>query len=85
MGCHALWTWLNKEEHDESFPRSYDPRPYIPQRLKEYDEAKSMNTATMGRGKTISMVKWKPPSRNMVKLNANGVCKEKNVAGCDPR
>lgn len=78
--CHTVWNWCNKEEHDELFMRPYDPGPYTSQILKDYDEANSMNTSVTDRVKTIN--RWTPPSRNMVKLNTDSVCKENNVVGC---
>lgn len=32
--------------------------------------------------KTITMVGWKPPEKNWVKLNTNGLCFQGRRAGC---
>lgn len=72
MGCHVSWTWRNKEDHDESF--FYD-LGHISHILNEYDKAKDTNSTIIDRGKTVSMVGWRHPSQNMVKLNAYYGCK----------
>lgn len=41
-----------------------------------------MNTTVMGRVKSIHMIGWKPPPRNIVKMNADGACKENNLVSC---
>lgn len=41
-----------------------------------------MNNAIMVRGEINSMIGWNPPTRNTVKLNADGACKERDVDGC---
>lgn len=37
IAYHALWTWRNMEEHDESYVRPIDPINYILKRIEDYD------------------------------------------------
>jgi len=78
VACHSLWTWRNKELHDEGFPRPIYPAQHVLQVVKNYALAFMVNAS---RHETI-LIGWKPPDNGWVRLNTDGSCKEGAVAGC---
>ncbi|MCI36180.1 ribonuclease H, partial [Trifolium medium] len=43
IACHALWTWRNKEEHDDTFTRPYRPHLNIKKIKTDYETATRVN------------------------------------------
>ncbi|CAL5205158.1 unnamed protein product [Lathyrus oleraceus] len=81
MGCHAIWTWRNTEEHEGGFLKLYDPGTWILQRIKEYEDATGLDKEVKNQGRSVKMIGWTPSDSNMVKLNTNGACKDGITTG----
>jgi hypothetical protein len=41
--CHAIWSWRNREYHDETFTRPIEPIPYLQKRVHDYFTACKAN------------------------------------------
>jgi ribonuclease HI len=80
--CHLLWSWRNKENHEEGFLRPYNPAQFIMQRATEYDLATKNDKVVTGREKVVSHIRWRPPKISFVKLNTDGAYKKDQIAGC---
>ncbi|MCH81648.1 putative ribonuclease H protein, partial [Trifolium medium] len=76
--CHSLWTWRNKEAHDDEFLRPIHPLNYVHKRIEEYQHAKQASDLLEGRECTRVEIGWKPPSGSFVRLNTDGARKENN-------
>jgi ribonuclease HI len=82
LSCHCLWTWRNKECHDDDFVRPYQPVSFIAQLSREYKNAASNNHVVTARNQSVVLIGWSPPKPQFVKLNTNGAYKVSQVAGC---
>ncbi|GAU10806.1 hypothetical protein TSUD_425900, partial [Trifolium subterraneum] len=82
IACHSLWSWRNKEEHEESFIRPYNPAQVIMQKAVEYDSAARNTKVVTGREKVVTLIRWIPPKASFVKLNTDGAYRKNQIAGC---
>ncbi|MCH81010.1 ribonuclease H protein [Trifolium medium] len=80
--CHCLWSWRNREQHEDGFLRPYRPVQHIMTLAHNYMQAANSTRAVMERGRSISLIAWIPPKTTFVKLNTDGAYKENQVAGC---
>jgi ribonuclease HI len=80
--CHLLWSWRNKENHEDGFIRPCNPARYIMQRATDYDLATKNDKVVTGREKVVSHIRWRPPKISFVKLNTDGAYKKDQIAGC---
>ncbi|MCH98804.1 ribonuclease H protein, partial [Trifolium medium] len=77
-----LWTWRNKEAHDEEFVKPIHSVNYVQKRVEEYQHAKQASDLLVGRECTRVEIGWKPPSSSFVRPNTDGARKDNNKAGC---
>ncbi|GAU39797.1 hypothetical protein TSUD_219720 [Trifolium subterraneum] len=80
--CHCLWTWKNKEFHEEAFVRPTRPILHIQKFITEYAQAMKTTVSMDVRGKTVDLIGWLPPKENYVKLNTDGAISNTCMAGC---
>jgi ribonuclease HI len=80
--CHCLWSWRNKEEHDEQFQRPLNVVLAVSHRVKQYHQAMVLQQVLHNVERKVVMIHWQPPSEGWVKLNTDGAYKEGSVAGC---
>jgi hypothetical protein len=80
--CHCLWTWRNKEIHDEDFIRPYRQFQHIVKLMGEYSNAVTASDVAAVRNKCMRLIRWKPPKPLFVLLNTDGAVKENRIAGC---
>jgi ribonuclease HI len=80
--CHCLWTWRNKEMHDEEFVRPARPVHHIMQLAGDYIKAISNSNVVALRNQTVMMVGWSPPKPMYLIINTDGAYKVNQVAGC---
>jgi ribonuclease HI len=80
--CHCLWSWRNKEAHDEQYQRPLNSATAVADRVKQYSEAVVLQTVQQKVDRMEVMIYWKPPLEGCVKLNTDGACKEGSSAGC---
>jgi len=36
MACHSIWNWKNKEKHNDSYSRPYNPASVVRRSLRNY-------------------------------------------------
>ncbi|KAI5397479.1 hypothetical protein KIW84_063335 [Lathyrus oleraceus] len=82
VGCHNLWMWRNKEEHEEQYQRSYHLGLHITQRLDEYGKVVCNHNVVLNDVKMKVMLRSDPPSENWAKLNTNGESRENEATSC---
>jgi ribonuclease HI len=82
MACYSLWTWRNKELHDEKFLRPAMAVQFVWKKVEEYNAAASNNEEIMDRDKVMTMIGWKPPKPSFVSLNTDGASKVQHLSGC---
>ncbi|PNY00647.1 ribonuclease H [Trifolium pratense] len=75
-GCYSLWTWRNKEQHDENFLRPHQPVPFVLQRSREYFNAVQTTKVTTMKPHRTVWVGWKPPGAGWVKLTRTELLKK---------
>jgi ribonuclease HI len=80
--CHCLWTWKNKEVHEEEFVRPMTPVLHAMNIVRDYDQAMRANVHVQQRVQLVALIGWVPPKENFVKLNTDGASNNNNVAGC---
>jgi ribonuclease HI len=80
--CHCLWSWRNKEEHDEQFQRPPNIVLAVTDRVKHYNQAMVLKQVLHSVEWRVVMINWRPPNEGWVKINADGACKEGSAAGC---
>lgn len=82
VACHSLWTWRNKELHDEAFSRPIYPAQHVLQVVKNYASAVKVNRVVNASRHETILIGGKPPENGWVRLNTDGSCKEGAAAGC---
>jgi ribonuclease HI len=80
--CYYLWLWRNKDIHDASFIRPVQPVQLVMQRCREYRDAYKTRCIVSERPRSTVLIGWKPPIDGWVKLNTDGACKGRIIAGC---
>jgi hypothetical protein len=80
--CHSLWTWRNKEIHDESFVRPVDPKKQIIKRMKDYVDCSKINSVVSLMERVNQEVGWSPLNDDWVVLNTDGAKHHDNRSGC---
>lgn len=80
--CHAIWSWRNKEIHDDNYMRPLDNVQQILVRKLDYENAMKQTAKVNGRGETGSIIGWKSPKTNMVKRDTDGARKARSMAEC---
>lgn len=71
------------EIHDENYTRSIDNMQQILARKLDYENAMKQTAKVNGGGESGSRIGWKPPQKNMVKLNTHDDRKVGNIARCE--
>lgn len=84
VGCHILWFWRNKEDHDTQFHRPQKLGLYVKKRVNEYEEVMENNDVVKGGEKTVIWVGgWgEPLEESWVKLNTDGAPDVSKDLGC---
>jgi hypothetical protein len=80
--CHCLWTWTNKEIHDDEFVRPYRQFHHIINLMGDYKNAVKTNDVASARNQGIVLIRWIPPKPLFVMLNTDGAYKDHQIAGC---
>jgi hypothetical protein len=79
--CHCLWSWWNKEEHDEQFQWPPNIVTNVTEQVKQYNQTVVLQQVLHSVERKVVMINWKPP-KGWVKLNIYGAYKKGSVAGC---
>jgi hypothetical protein len=82
VACHALWSWRNKELHDDDFVRPYRPAYHIMQLALDYTNAESNSKVATCSNSVVAVIGWSPPKENYVKLNTDCAYKKNQITGC---
>jgi ribonuclease HI len=82
MSCYYLWTWRNRESHDEDFVRPYRQFHHINNMLSDYRNAAKASDVASDSNQSLVLVRWIPPKPLFVRLNTDGAYKEHKIAGC---
>ncbi|CAJ2653650.1 unnamed protein product [Trifolium pratense] len=82
IACHALWTWRNKEKHDDSFNRPYRPHLVIKQYMTEYEKSSQVDHNVVVLPRVMRQIGWCPPSEGWIIINTDGAKKENHYSGC---
>jgi ribonuclease HI len=82
MGCYSLWSWRNKEIHEDAFIRPSLPVQHVGRMVLDYHKAMNNSELILDRTRVVSLIGWSPPKPNFVKLNTDGACKERGLSGC---
>lgn len=82
LTCHCLWTWRNKELHENNFVRPINHVDHVLKLSEDYYQARMANQITSNSQRVIDFIRWRPPPVNWAKLNTDGACKGGNIAGC---
>jgi ribonuclease HI len=80
--CHFLWTWRNREMHEDSRLRPTHPWRYILDCNLKYITADANNIALPTRQQVEIGVAWQRPVEGWVVLNTDGASRRTGVAGC---
>ncbi|GAU50328.1 hypothetical protein TSUD_290640 [Trifolium subterraneum] len=80
--CHSLWTWRNRETHDETRLRPIHPWRYILDCHLQYMAANVNNIALSTRQQMEVDIAWQQPEAGWVVLNTDGASKMDVAAGC---
>lgn len=70
------------EEHDDNYVRPLDSINHILARVRDYKVASHLHKFLKVEGNDNKLTGWKPPTRDMIKLNTDGDRKWNNSAGC---
>lgn len=71
--------WINKEKHDDTYQRPYNLSSYVLDKVKEFNMDMDKVSTIMDKRRVVSMIGWKPPMHNFVKLDTNGACRDNNL------
>jgi hypothetical protein len=82
MACYSLWSWRNKECHDEEFIRPAMAAQHVWKMMEEYTAVMRNITNIMKRDRVVHMIGWKPSKPLFISINIDGACKEQRQAGC---
>jgi ribonuclease HI len=82
VACHLLWSWRNKDVHEEGFIRPYNPVSHIIKCVTDYDTAVNNAAIVTGKEKVLSLIRWISPKAPFVKLNTDGAYRKNTIAGC---
>jgi hypothetical protein len=82
FACHAIWTWRNKEHHEENFILPSQPKSVILNRVKDYKIACKENCLVAAFNRTTQQVRWDPPCEGWVVLNTDGAKEAGSFCGC---
>jgi hypothetical protein len=80
--CHCIWTWRNKETHNNNYVRPLHMAQHVYKVVEDYSQAMRVNEMMRNSERVLMHIGWQPPSGHFVKLNTDGACKENNRAGC---
>ncbi|KAK2406678.1 heat shock 70 kDa protein [Trifolium repens] len=80
--CHAIWSWRNREYHDETFTRPIEPIPYLQKRVHDYFTACKANNVVSSISSAVRQVGWVPPCDGWVVINTDGAKSMAHSSGC---
>lgn len=84
--CYWLWTWRNKQIHEEEFTRPYQEWDFIKKYTQEYQNISTylpIQPGIKSRNIVEVPVQWNPPMAGWVSLNIDGAVQQTNgIAGC---
>jgi hypothetical protein len=78
IACHLLWTWHNKEEHDERFIRPWQPHKIIKRYMSDYKGARLVDNVISASPRTQRCISWFPPRDGWILVNTDGARKNSN-------
>jgi ribonuclease HI len=80
--CYFLWTWRNREAHDDSRLRPYRPWSFILEWVDHYRRADVNDiTSSITRLGAVDIA-WQSPEDGWICLNTDGASKSGEIAGC---
>ncbi|GAU24377.1 hypothetical protein TSUD_390860 [Trifolium subterraneum] len=82
IACHSIWKWYNKEAHDGSFTRPYNPRVVIKNYARDYNIAKTADNIVQVRNNVRQNIGWIPPKVDWVVVNTYGARYSTWSCGC---
>ncbi|GAU15126.1 hypothetical protein TSUD_08640 [Trifolium subterraneum] len=62
IACHALWTWRNKEEHNDMCTRPFNPHMHIMKLMTDYAMVEQVNYNVVPVTRVMGQVGWCPPN-----------------------
>jgi hypothetical protein len=82
MACHYIWSWRNKENHNENYNRPYNPANVVMRSMRTYNLAVRETSPQIEPRQRVVFVSWKPPPVGWVRLNTDGSCRDGGHIGC---
>ncbi|MCH79696.1 putative ribonuclease H protein [Trifolium medium] len=82
MACRSIWSWQNKEEHEENFIRPHNQASVVKRNLRIYSAVVSTTTTQRATSQNVALINWCPPSVGWVRLDTNGSCRDGGFIGC---
>jgi ribonuclease HI len=82
LACHSLWSWRNKEYHNENFLRPSEPIQIIKQRVNDYLLVCKADSVIRSGSTSVQHVGWLPPSDGWVAINTDGAISSNRNSGC---
>ncbi|XP_058754428.1 uncharacterized protein LOC131627605 [Vicia villosa] len=82
IGCHANWTWGNKDIYADNHTRPLNNESIIADIIKYYKNAIIMQKQIVDKQLREDTICWSPPKPDFVKLNIDGSCGKDNYSGC---
>lgn len=81
--CYFLWSWRNKEVHDDNYTRPYDPVAHIQTYLQQYASSQTKFSPAQLTPKVMIDVAWQPAGDGWLTLNTDGAARSNgSSSGC---
>ncbi|MCI12311.1 ribonuclease H protein, partial [Trifolium medium] len=81
-GCHFLWTWRNREQHNDTRLRPIYPWRFIMDCVLQYMTASVSDIVHTTREKTTVDIAWQRPEVGWLSLHTDGASRRDTTAGC---